>query len=358
MSGVFGSTAAAYGGRAVRLVPKPVPVGGGFAMDGYWVWCGSVIRGDDGRYHMFASRWSQDVDFFHWAVSSEIVRAVADRPEGPFEFQEVVIGPRGESFFDGRVAHNPRVFRYGDGYVLFYVGATFRGPTPTAADPGTWAGRRSMESWHNKRVGMATAPSLLGPWTRVDEPVLHPRTGHWDSVITSNPATCVDEDGGILLLYKSTDARHEPDGRFLGRFRLGVARAERLGAPFKRLSDEPILTFADPTAHVEDPFVWREPGRFCAIMKDMTGAIGGDPGAGVAATSVDGVRWTLADPPQAYPRTLRWSDGRTTRPAKLERPQLLIEDGRPTHLYLATCDNEVDLRQATRTWSVAVPLET
>ncbi len=28
----------------------PAPVGGGFSMDGYWVWCGSVIRGEDGRY--------------------------------------------------------------------------------------------------------------------------------------------------------------------------------------------------------------------------------------------------------------------------------------------------------------------
>ena len=25
----------------------PAPVGGGFSMEGYWVWCGSVLRGED-----------------------------------------------------------------------------------------------------------------------------------------------------------------------------------------------------------------------------------------------------------------------------------------------------------------------
>ena len=30
---------------------------GGFEMDDYWVWGASVIKGEDGKYHMFASRW-------------------------------------------------------------------------------------------------------------------------------------------------------------------------------------------------------------------------------------------------------------------------------------------------------------
>jgi hypothetical protein len=38
-----------------RLLPAPVT--GGFAMEDFWVWCGSVIQGPEGKYHMFASRW-------------------------------------------------------------------------------------------------------------------------------------------------------------------------------------------------------------------------------------------------------------------------------------------------------------
>ncbi len=26
----------------------PVPIGGGFRMEGFWVWCGSVAKGEDG----------------------------------------------------------------------------------------------------------------------------------------------------------------------------------------------------------------------------------------------------------------------------------------------------------------------
>ena len=34
----------------------PAPMDGGFRMEGYWVWCGSVAKGEDGKYHMLASR--------------------------------------------------------------------------------------------------------------------------------------------------------------------------------------------------------------------------------------------------------------------------------------------------------------
>ena len=60
----------------------PAPLNGGFAMEGYWVWCGSVARGEDGLYHMFASRWKNSLPFHPgWGVASEIVRAVSTTPE-------------------------------------------------------------------------------------------------------------------------------------------------------------------------------------------------------------------------------------------------------------------------------------
>ncbi|TVQ74651.1 MAG: hypothetical protein EA363_01435, partial [Balneolaceae bacterium] len=36
---------------------EEAPVDGGFAQDDYWVWGSSVIKGDDGKYHMYVSRW-------------------------------------------------------------------------------------------------------------------------------------------------------------------------------------------------------------------------------------------------------------------------------------------------------------
>ncbi|HEX2999390.1 MAG TPA: glycosyl hydrolase family 43, partial [Armatimonadota bacterium] len=80
----------------------PAPVGGGFAQAEYWVWCGSAIHGEDGRYHLFASRWPRALPFFAgYQTHSEIVRAVSDTPEGPYHFAEVVLPARGAEFWDG-----------------------------------------------------------------------------------------------------------------------------------------------------------------------------------------------------------------------------------------------------------------
>ena len=70
-----------------------------FSMDDYWVWCGSVIKGDDGKYHMFSSRWPKKYPFFNGYVAySEIVRAVSDTPEGPYEYCESVLPARGSQY--------------------------------------------------------------------------------------------------------------------------------------------------------------------------------------------------------------------------------------------------------------------
>ena len=82
--------AAASGGFINRL--QPAPPDGGFSMKGYWVWGGSVMRGEDGKYHMFATRWPTSLRFEqHRLTNSEIVRAVSDKAVGPYEFAEVVL---------------------------------------------------------------------------------------------------------------------------------------------------------------------------------------------------------------------------------------------------------------------------
>jgi hypothetical protein len=55
---------------------QEAPVGGGFQMEGYWVWCGSVIKGDDGLFYMFGSRWPKKLPFHPgWMIALEVVHA-------------------------------------------------------------------------------------------------------------------------------------------------------------------------------------------------------------------------------------------------------------------------------------------
>ena len=111
---------------------EPAVLGGGFEQPDYWVWCGAPIRGDDGLFHLFASRVPKELVFSpSWLYCSEIVRAEADTAAGPYRFAEVVLPVRGGEFFDARCTHNPHIRKVGDTYLLLYMGTTYDGPTPT-----------------------------------------------------------------------------------------------------------------------------------------------------------------------------------------------------------------------------------
>jgi len=332
-------------------------------MNDYWTWDGSVIRGEDGRYHMFASRWPKTYRMHPgWLFLSEIVRASADTMEGPYRFEEVVLAPRHHSFFDGRMTHNPSIRKYGDTYLLFYLGVTYGPDLP--ADPaempredihGTDAWCR--EVWLNQRIGLATSTSVFGPWKRADYPILEPRPGKWDSGMTTNPTPLIMPDGRIYLGYSSGDVAH---GSALTPFRTGIAAAPSWNEPFERISDTPVFEFEHPDTFVEDPFLWHAEGSFHLITKDLSGHVTGDKGSGVYLYSPDAINWHLGDPPLAYTRELRWDDGFSDDLGNFERPQLLFDEtGQMTHLLGATALSEEKgtLQNITDSWVTVVPLK-
>ncbi|WP_346320390.1 glycoside hydrolase family protein [Chitinophaga sp. YIM B06452] len=348
------STAAALrqeGAFADKILPAPV--NGGFMMEGYWVWDPSVVKGEDGRYHMFASRWSKELGFGNWVTNSQIVRAVSDTPEGPYTFEEVVLPARGKGFFDGYTTHNPRILQYGKQYLLYYMGTVYDFPVPNNRDD-VWADGRGQRAWMNKRAGVAVADSVYGPWKRLDRPVIEPRPGKWDASITSNPSPVALPDGSIYLMYKSSSKNYDPP------LLLGAAMSRHsYKGPYERLSDNPVFSFHSKNKmdnDVEDPFVWYAGDHYELIMKDRFGHICGEEGGGIHATSKNGVDWKLSDPVKAYSRIIRWNDGTTTKQANFERPFLLFENGKPTHLFAATGSGprpyEVD-----KTWNMVVPLK-
>eukprot|EP00965_Chrysotila_dentata_P066145 2189766-Pleurochrysis_carterae.AAC.1 len=176
---------------------------GGLQLSGYFVWGGSVVYGEDGRYHMFASRWPAVLGGSAWVTSSEVVHASASRPEGPFDFHGPALPRRGSEFWDGMSTHNPTVVwdAHARLYRLFYTGMRYAFAPP--AD-GPFLNRTEYETaWNSKRVGVASASSVYGPWRREATPLLMPRPGHWDAAITSNPAAVIFSSGRTVLFYKS-----------------------------------------------------------------------------------------------------------------------------------------------------------
>lgn len=339
----------------------PAPVGGGFEMEGYWVWCGSVMRGEDGNFHMFASRWSKSLPFHPgWGVESEIVRAVSATPEGPYRFAEVVLPARGAGWWDGRSTHNPSIQRCGDEYVLFYVGMTH--PFPSV--PRGSALHQESPEWlcarANKRIGIATAKSVFGPWRRRDRPILDVRPGCFDDYFTSNPAPCLNEDGSCLLVYKTRTYAPPPYGEDLpashiaSGMKLGAAFAPHYSGGYRRLTEQPL--FSDGGV-LEDPFIWRTSSGYAMIAKDWGGSYTGRVGDGVYAASGDGTHWTVergAD----FGLDIAWNDGVTRRMGNIDRPFLLFdESGQATHFFFATNDGaEAGFATLSRSWNACVPL--
>ncbi|MDA3962225.1 MAG: glycoside hydrolase family protein [Planctomycetota bacterium] len=325
----------------------PAPRDGGFRHDGAWVWCGSVIKGDDGLFHMFASMWEKSVPFApNWLTNSVVVHATSATPEGPYVYQGDVLPPRGAAYWDGMMTHNPTIHRCGDRYLLFYTGTTYQADRPTT-EPVSRALR--LEARSNQRIGMAVASSPNGPWTRPDVPCLDVRRDHWDSLMTTNPAPCVMPDGAIHLLYKSASSDAAP-------IQYGVARATSLEHAFERIGPDGPITFQDPSISYEDAYIWHQDGAFEMIFNDMTGKITGEDHAGAHATSSDGIEWSLCAQPKAYSRTVRWDDGAVTTQGSFERPQLLIQDGIPTHLFAATADGPGGFSRSENTWNMVMPI--
>jgi alpha-L-fucosidase len=312
----------------------PAPIDGSFKMKDYIIWGGSVTKGEDGRYYMFASRWPKKVGMRNWVVNSEVVLASADKAEGPYKFEKVILPPRGPGYWDGMVTHNPTIHRHNGKYVLFYVGSTYEFERPEAPVNNETYGK----VWNGKRVGVAVADSPFGPWKRLDEPILQPRPGKWDGAIISNPAPVIHEDGSVLLIYKSAPVPY-PERNKNRALHFGVAKAPHYLGPYKRIGGGKRINIGGAKdAHVEDPYMWCADESYHMVAKIFSNDLTGESGAGFYAYSKNGIEWSLPENPKAYSRTVLFSDGTRRNQAKLERPQVLVEDGKPTHIFFATAD--------------------
>ncbi|MCO6044330.1 glycoside hydrolase family protein [Aeoliella sp. ICT_H6.2] len=298
------------------------PIGRILEVEGYYVWCNTPIMGDDGKVHVFYSRWPQGKGMGGWITCCEIAHATADTPAGPYETMDVAIAPRGEGYWDATTCHNPHVQKIGDEYCLFYMGNS-NGKTNT------------------KRVGLATADSLSGPWRRQEKPLLEPGPeGAWDDHCTTNPSYIRHPNGESWLYYKSWNTadylNDQPPVR--GNRKYGVAIAPDYAGPYAKSAENPLVDFSGlgENRQCEDAYVWLQDGVFKMIARDM-GVFSHE--VGLYMESRDGLHWSK---PQIAFRELSYYVDQPPQPkhlkryGRLERPQLLFQGGRPTHLFGAS----------------------
>ena len=325
-----------------------------FESEGYWVWGSSVVKGEDGKYHMFVSRFPKSLPFHPgWMIASEIVHATSDTPEGPYKFSNIALPARGAQYWDGRSTHNPRILKYKNKYYLIYMGSThpFANPTYeqlTLDSPWCTIGRS------NKRIGLAVADSPYGPWKRFDEPILKTKPNTFYSFLVSNPSPIIQEDGSVMMIFKGRT--YIGDNKFSD-MALGMAYAPSIEGPYKVLNDDQPIFQVNGQGEAEDPFLWKDNKGYHAIFKDHVSKFTGEQGGGVMAHSKDGIRWTVDKDPKAYSRTVEWEDGKVEMQGQLERPFLLFENGKATYAFFATMNGPGGFENATKSWNMVIPIK-
>ena len=249
-----------------------------FADPGFYHWGGTPVKGEDGLYHLFYDRWPRGNPrgMFGWLYISQIARATANKPEGPYEFREVALSGPGDSppgRWDAVNRHNAYGTRLPDPatgkirYFLYFI-----------ANRG---GKSMEDEWlvhvGNQRIGVAISDHPSGPWETHPRPVIEPDGPLQHYVV--NPGVTRLPDGRFLMVLKGRGSK--ADGTW-GPMRHGWALAERPEGPFRI---QPTLLFPDSVS-AEDPCVWVQDGRVFAAVKDWNGKL-----SGVAP----GVSWVYAD---------------------------------------------------------------
>jgi len=299
------------------------PLGRILELEGYYVWGTSPIACSDGRIHVFFSRWDARKGMGGWINGSEIAHAVADRPEGPYQDIRTILAPRGGEWFDATTCHNPHIQFIDGKYLLFYIG-------------------NSNKKTNTKRIALATADSPEGPWLRPDTPLLEAgEPGTWDDHCTSNPAFLKHPNGECWLYYKSWNTyeyENYTDPAIRGNRKYGLATAARVNGPYQKYPGNPVIDYSSSgnNRQLEDAYVFRENGRYYMLARDM-GKYGHE--VGIILESDDGIRWS--DSKIAYLGVSHYVKESPAPPhlkkyGRFERPQLLTQNGRGTHLFVAS----------------------
>jgi hypothetical protein len=246
-------------------------------------WDGKIIKGPEGKYHMFASRWNQARGHGGW-FGSQAVQAVSDNLFGPYVDQGLC-WPND----DGGRGHNVTALSLPDGRYAIVISET-----------------RPCEVYVSK--------SLDGPWEHLGT-IMVEGDPRWHA---SNVSIMVRPDGNFEFT--------ERDGRIF------LSNKGILG-PYQSQGDS---VFPKGIPNLEDPCIWYSGGLYHILVNSWSTR------QAYHLTSPDGIHdWTnrgvAYDPREAI---VRYSNGAVNHWNKAERPSVYVENGHVAAITLAVIDVE------------------
>jgi hypothetical protein len=253
----------------------------------WYYWDGKIIKGPDGKFNMFASRWAQSTGHGGWG-KSVAVHAVSDNVMGPY-VDKGMCWPDNQ----GGKGHNVTALVLPDGRYAIVVSDT---------RPGD----------------VFVSKSLDGPWEQLG-------------------SIKVDTNGGPPARTANLSIMIRPDGDFEIVPRSGAIWISKDGilGPYKVLDSSVYAKVAGlPLKNLEDPVVWYSGGLYHIVVNGFSDR------KAYHITSTDGItNWTFRG--LAYDPTtnfVRYADGTVNHWNNMERPGVYIEDGHVTYFTLAVID--------------------
>ncbi len=197
---------------ASNVVPRIVD--NGIESDRYSFWGGNIIKGDDGKFHLFVCGWPENSPKGHmfWSKST-VFHTISDKLQGPYK----IIGSVGKG-------HNPEVYRLDDGRYIVYV-----------------------------IDGYYIADNIDGPWVygvfdfnKRDRKIIEG---------LSNLTFARRQDGSRLMVCRGGGIWISKDGL----------------SSYNQLTDKRVYPAVE--GRFEDPVVWRDSLQYHLIVNDWLGRI-------------------------------------------------------------------------------------
>lgn len=289
--------------------------------DNYWYWCVSPIYDEKDRVHLFCSRWPKtDKGMSLWFTESEIVHFIGNSPEGPFNYVETVLSNDNLPFPEWQASpHNPQIYKFGTTYALIYIVQDKR------------VKKCAM------KTGLMLSDSLNGPWHFAgdDGIVVKESTdkSHWtyhSKTGTENPAMAKIDDI-YYIFFKAGKAQNR-------KMHYGYATSKSIDGPYT-MCDEPKM---DNIHYVEDATAFQQNGKTYLLTTDNFGKNTGIFGAGIRWEMKDGcfkrknakIGFGVLSDYTDLPKNTTYYDNEHS--TKLERPGILMKNGKPEYLYGCT----------------------
>ena len=289
------------------------------ATAGFYQW-GSCVTKIGSQFLYIGNMWADTDGFVGWVHYNKIYFATSSNRLGPFTDLTEISVLRSQSWAED-VVTNPFLLEYGGKYYLFYVGSHYDEVSYPAVD---------SEARANQKIGVAVAESaadaLAGNFVPYSgNPILEPSASDWDQTIVNNPSVWVDKNGLLRMAYKSDYFGDK------GTLRMGIATASNPLGPWGGRTNEPNFPL---DGQAEDPNVWREGNKWYMIAKAFDSSVV-TFGHGILFESWDGINWEMSKFPEAWRLQMKIDDGSVNTYLAVERPFVLVENGRATALFTA-----------------------